>query len=540
MELKPKPGQVLRIDGMAYEFVPNPKVLDRAFAQTGRKAKVYQILNQHTKSKAALKIFYPGFRKVEIANSALSLSEYNKLPGLRVATRSVLKKGKKDDVDKYQELEHAVLMEWIFGPTWENVIQERIVITEKESLQLAIRLSFVLASLETNGLAHCDIAGANVIVRPQEGLLELVDIEDMFGPIPRFSRPEHPVSGREGYNFQGINHSDPWVPEADRFAGALLLTEMLIWHDAPVRELSNDISFFMQDELGQESDRFRAVVDCLRGKYGEGMVRAFHKAWFAKALNECPSLTDWYELIHYYAGITPTPIVPIEFNRAEKEQVELDDWLDSGGDKTGLGSGSEIVESLKRLLQRSGRIEFPFKPGELALLVVGLPLIAIILIWSLSPSLVRLPEIAQFWGDLPIISIVPPLIYAAYKSIKWTLLGYAITTIFAGLIERMQVSTLRASSVVSLLAGVAASAIVMGLLIWLSSRFTDHGENSRRGMLVMAITTTVGTLILYLVSLGYVPNFIWLAPLLGAIGWLIGEFIFRKFIDRRERPKLSK
>jgi len=53
----------------------------------------------------------------------------------------------------------------------------------------AANLCVVLKVLEDKNCAHCDICSNNVIVDPKRKRVELIDIEDMFGP--GFGRNPH-------------------------------------------------------------------------------------------------------------------------------------------------------------------------------------------------------------------------------------------------------------------------------------------------------------------------------------------------------------
>src|SRR5439155_4722011 len=98
------------------------------------------------------------------------------------AKRSVFTKATHPELlTRYPALEYGVLMPWLPGLTWYDIVTTKAPLAPQESLKLAQAASSILANFEERSLAHCDIAGANVITDRKAGQIELVDIEEMYG-----------------------------------------------------------------------------------------------------------------------------------------------------------------------------------------------------------------------------------------------------------------------------------------------------------------------------------------------------------------------
>jgi hypothetical protein len=118
----------------------------------------------------------------------------------------------------------------------------------------------------------------------------LVDVEQMYGPS--LNRPHLLPGGSPGY----AHRTAPdglWSPEADRFAGAILIAEMLGWHDAQIRGRAWGESFFDPDEIAQDSDRYLALHASLERCWGVNAARLLERAWRSDVLAECPTFGGW-------------------------------------------------------------------------------------------------------------------------------------------------------------------------------------------------------------------------------------------------------
>jgi hypothetical protein len=290
MPFRPTLTSQITISGTPYGFPEHPYAKGMPYGQTGRRATVYQVQDIYGRVHA-LKVFTRAFRTKQIANSAASLQPFANLPGLQVCARHVLISQEHPElIGQYPDLEYAVLMPWADGKTWQEIILERHPLSAQESLMLARGLAATLAGMEKNGLAHCDLSGANLLVSSQGAGLALVDVEEMYAP--GFEQPPKLPAGSAGYahheSRQGL-----WHEQVDRFAGAVLLAEMLGWCDVSVHEQSGAEQYFSETEMQTDSPSYRHLANFIYQTWGEETATLFHKAWFSKTLQACPAFSEW-------------------------------------------------------------------------------------------------------------------------------------------------------------------------------------------------------------------------------------------------------
>ena len=293
-EFNPSPRDQIVIGGLRYEVMPHPAVETFAFGQEGRKAFVFQLAALDDGRLYALKKFKLAFRVPELLAICDDLASFAAIPGLEVCRRQCLNARQHGDIlAVYPDLEYAVLMPWIGGNTWYDIVVKMTPLTKSRTATLAWATATVLAALEEAGLAHCDLSSGNVIVDLDRGQTHLIDVEDLYAP--GFSPPGALPAGSEGYaHYTAANGL--WQPDADRFAGAVLLAEMLAWHDPAIREAAEDEHYFSISEMQQDSQRYWLMRDAL-GRLDGRLVDLFEQAWGSAELSDCPPLWAWAEVI---------------------------------------------------------------------------------------------------------------------------------------------------------------------------------------------------------------------------------------------------
>lgn len=300
MPFRPAPNFQLTIRNRKFTVCEHPAAPGIAYGQSGRRALVYHLRDESGRYYA-LKVFNQTFRTVEIEQSAKNLQNYAKLPGLGVCQRLVL-----NDVQDatllqhYPDLRYAVLMPWVLGRTWQEVILMRIAFTPRESFQFANGLVNILAGMERAGLAHCDLSGANVLLPGlfnHQPPVELVDVEEMY--LPGAQQPARLPAGTPGYNHQTAS-SGLWGGEADRFSGAVLVAEMLGWFDPQIRAAALTTpageageQFFPVSEMQTGCPRFDILRGRLETHWGAQIAVLFERAWHSAQLVDCPSFAEW-------------------------------------------------------------------------------------------------------------------------------------------------------------------------------------------------------------------------------------------------------
>ncbi len=311
MPFQPTLGQFIEINSVKYRFTEHPNAPGIAYGQEGRQATVYQL--RFGKILKALKVFKSRFSTPSQVNLAEKLEKYSTLDGLSVCARTVLSPQKHRDLLKvYPDLTYAILMPWIEGKTWVEFINSHEPISPDESLALAKRLSEILLDLETKELAHCDLSGANLIIKPGNDI-ELVDVEGFYAPD--LTRPQILPAGSPGY----AHSSAPdglWSPQADRFAGAILLAEILGWCDERITKEAWGESYFNPRELQQDGKRYQILHQVLEERWGEGIANLFTSAWQSSNLSECPTFGMWQVVLP--DNVKPLATISQQVNVAKK------------------------------------------------------------------------------------------------------------------------------------------------------------------------------------------------------------------------------
>ena len=299
---RPRPGQILQIGNESYRFLPHPASPSFPYGQEGRMAVVYKVrreIGDVTLSKdanyKAFKIFKALYQEPQIEVKAQELRNFGMLPGLQVCIRQVISPSKQEYkplLEKFPDLAYATLMPWVPGETWGDVMLRRQPLTAKRAWDLAQSLLTVLQKLEYHNIAHCDLSATNVMVDwQQQPVVALVDVEQLYAP--GLSKPENLLVGSPGY-MPKFDHDRLWGPLGDRFAGAILLSEMLSWYHPDVVRYGNEQSYFLSDEIHTDSERYHLIRRALR-HWSPTLERLFQQVWHASSLENCPPFHIWQQ-----------------------------------------------------------------------------------------------------------------------------------------------------------------------------------------------------------------------------------------------------
>lgn len=296
-DFNPAPHERIVIGGLTYHVMPHPAVPSFSFGQEGRKAFVYQLSGGPDGGLYALKKFKQAFRLAELVAICDQLARFAQWQGLEVANRTCLHRPDHSDVlDQYPDLEFAVLMPWIGGTTWYDMVIGMTPLSKLEALTFAKATAQVLAAIEEAGLAHCDVSASNIIINAGANPVRahLIDIEDLYAP--GFTPPAALPAGTDGYAHKTAGDG-LWGPEADRFAGAVLIAEMAAWHDPRIRKEAEDEHYFSAEEMQQDSPRYRLMRSVLHD-LAPRLAELFDRAWFSETLSDCPRLAEWQEVVN--------------------------------------------------------------------------------------------------------------------------------------------------------------------------------------------------------------------------------------------------
>ncbi|WP_289355900.1 hypothetical protein [Paenibacillus sp. S-12] len=307
MSFQPQPGDTIIIHDTEYRFGEHPAAPGLVYAQAGRQGVIYQLLppQGNAAEAKALKVFNPKYRVPSMVYQSELLESYSELTGLKVCSRSVLTPEKNGGlIHKHTDLLYAVAMPWIYGPTWLDIVAERKMLTRQQSLLMAKSLARICSGMEQRGLAHCDLSAPNIMLpffsevkqSANASPIQLVDVEQLYSP--KLDRPDVLFSGSPGYAAHRTLLSGMWSAYADRFAGSILLAEMLGWSSAQIVQKSWGESYFDQREMQTSCDRYEVLKRELQELYGNKVAELLTRAWESQDLSSCPTFGEWLVVLN--------------------------------------------------------------------------------------------------------------------------------------------------------------------------------------------------------------------------------------------------
>lgn len=303
--LRPHLHMVLCLGTTCYRFLPDPFLMDEpatVYMLEGSEALIYQLQELGTGKTFALKVAKTATRGKQIEQAIAALACCPESAGLTLAhSRLCLTKASHPRlITTFPELEYAVLMPWLQGRSWAGFLLAREAgtpYTAQQAMQLARMTSQALRSLEDHQLAHTDIAGSNVRLLPRFQGIELLDLEGLYFPEAIAPRPSW---GTPGYQHPHLGSLGQWCAEGDRFAGALLLTEMLTWWNPQVRaHVPKDAeSLFRSEEMQASGTALLAAIHTALAEICPPALELFDQAWASPNLSDCPTLAAWATCLH--------------------------------------------------------------------------------------------------------------------------------------------------------------------------------------------------------------------------------------------------
>ncbi len=313
MAFLPRPDQTIDFKGRSFRFVQHKAAKDpMVHAETGARATVFLAMNGS--ESWALKVFRPKFRKQHQAEVVQRLVGLRGMAGLRVAERDVVLP---DDplVAAHKDLAFAQVMPWVAGVPWANILafgvqKNQCYLDPAYAFELCRRFLSTMHELERRTIAHTDIASGNVLVDPETLSVELIDLEEMYGP--GFPEPGQRNVGSAGYTHPAalLSGQGLWFPEADRFATTILAAEMLVLAH-PQLALSADTGggYFDNAEFGRRSGRFEAAYDYFTHVLPD-FAEVFSRAWMSQSLQACPRAADLVAAFAHGISALPKPSGP--------------------------------------------------------------------------------------------------------------------------------------------------------------------------------------------------------------------------------------
>jgi len=335
MAFRPKVNDIIHVDNKTLHFTEHPSAKGMPYGQTGRRATVYQVQDLHG-AFYALKVFNLAFRSPIVEQQSRQIARFHTIAGLEACQRDVITPQMYANLlQVYPDLSYAVVMPWVQGTNWQEIILGRKPLDPDSSKVLATSFIHLMALLEQRGIAHCDLSGPNLIIdfdRKNSSIpVSLIDLEDLYAPglIP----PQKLPAGSAGYAHPQAR-SGVWSGEADRFAGAILVAEMLGWCDERVRRIAYGEQYFDPSEMQTTCERYQLLLQVLRERWGAQIANVFSQAWFAPTLAACPTFANWVR------AIDPPPD-PVEL-RAQIMRLER------------MGRWNEVLQTCDELLKLDG------------------------------------------------------------------------------------------------------------------------------------------------------------------------------------------
>lgn len=245
-------------------------------------------------------------------------------------------------------LDGTILMPRVAGNPWTDLLEglNGIGATQldvRQRLAVATRLALATAAAEDVSVSHRDYSGGNIHVEAASARIHLIDWDSAFVPDAPFQ--PNTVLGTEGYIAPWLSDAkDSWSTKADRFALAVMITEVLTidrgWR------LAGDGALFRQDEIGTDTQAFQRAWHAL-GSIGSGLASLFERAWKADGFARCPSPFEWAELIAPHDAISSE-----ELRRAKRESEAARSWRARGERPSGRPGMHWLTDSERAGLAR--------------------------------------------------------------------------------------------------------------------------------------------------------------------------------------------
>jgi serine/threonine protein kinase len=289
----PSPRDSIDLFGRKHVVQPHPQVAYLPYSQLAGRAVVHQLRDQ-TGEYFALKVFKKQYRDPSLVGAIQNLKHVENFEGLRAARRRIVLPSD-PAARKHRNLEYAMLMPWVHGKTWYDVLgqarDEGYYLPEPVAIRLCNRFLSIMEGLETAGVAHTDISPGNVMVEFTENDVQLLDLEDMY--MPGADPPSHQSTGSTGYRHRsGEDGNTFWRSEGDRYSAAVLAAEMLILVSPQLARKATQEGFFRGHcGTSEGMTRFEEAQVWLE-KIAPEFAPVFERSWFASSLEECPRISE--------------------------------------------------------------------------------------------------------------------------------------------------------------------------------------------------------------------------------------------------------
>lgn len=280
--------------------------------QSGKEAVILHLTDTSNNAQYGLKVTREEYSDShDTTSEALIYTALRSVPGCTwVSQRTTLTDVSYNELlREYPVFRNAVLMPWFNMPTWgafkfyyanvhlkgfDQYTDQKP--HEIDTLRLAYALARTLASLEEQNLAHRDVSDNNCLLDFDRNEIQLIDFEGLY--IGQSAAPKFSSAGSVGYQCHS-SYTNTWDKTADRFAGALLLCEMLCLPQLFKKHRYLGDAYFDQQEIDDRDsgcDNYTTLVSAL-ADLSPDLESLFKRTWAARQTADCPSLAEWYERI---------------------------------------------------------------------------------------------------------------------------------------------------------------------------------------------------------------------------------------------------
>ncbi|HZH98680.1 MAG TPA: hypothetical protein VEX38_06885, partial [Fimbriimonadaceae bacterium] len=291
----PKPYDSISLFGESFVVQAHPAAPKVCYGAQGRRAIVYQVRDVRG-DYWALKVFSLKFRDPSLVESARRLRCVESFQGLLAAKRRIVLPSS-PEAQQYGNLAYAMLMPWMRGLTWTDMLlqakAQKLQLDRVTAVRVCERFLRAMQGLEDFGFAHSDISAGNVMfsIRANGTDVQLLDLEDLY--MPGAPVPAHQNAGTAGYRHCSADAGQTfWCAHGDRYATAVLAAEMLTLANEKLRPKATDDGFFREHRnhhVGWE--RYREAEGWLRF-IAPTFATLFERAWKADTLAECPRIVE--------------------------------------------------------------------------------------------------------------------------------------------------------------------------------------------------------------------------------------------------------
>jgi serine/threonine protein kinase len=297
----------VRILGLDFEPLPHLVLSDAAQCIVKGQAAVYFLRQQSQGNIWLLKKFTPSRRPSDEYLEAV----HQCLPGgIEFFTCTQRRLITPDHVDRrysaykawdlFSWLAGTILMPKVPGSPWSSIADSlregEASLTLKQRLLAATNLTACIERLEVGGCCHRDLSCSNVFL-DTDGRVYLIDWDSLFHASLPFQ--SNTTTGTMGYIAPFTSGasgrwdaSRSWCPNADRYALAILIAEILLT-SSDQEHAREDGTMFAQTHLEDRDGRFvQRSIDAL-WQLDRVVGHLLWKALHASSFEACPSPRQW-------------------------------------------------------------------------------------------------------------------------------------------------------------------------------------------------------------------------------------------------------